>query len=179
MDELHPFLEPEEVETPARTNGIQEPPCRPKKIAKHRRRRSSQEYLVHGEDPTTGEWMKHKDVPTTVMSDYLSQQIYPSMRARAQTLPTINMISLATKKKDTGFSLFKMLVALSLAIVIYACLNPKNPGADRTTEGRKPDVGTLYICEVTRQSYALPNPLSCIDNTKIAEVHSFNAEVLQ
>ena len=95
--------------------------------------------------------MKHKCIPKTVLNRHLSQQTYPSTRAKTQTLT-----SLTAKKKDTEFSLFRMMVALSPAIGICACLNSKNSEAN----GQKPEVGTLYDCEVTRldREYALPDP---------------------
>ena len=112
----------------------------------------------------------------------MSQQSYPSTRAKTQALPTINSISLCPIKKEARFPLFKVLVNMSIAVGVLATCN----GTDRTnghnpTGPAEPDLGTMYDCEVTSFDgvYALPDPLGYTDTTKLTEVQSFNAEILQ
>ena len=128
VDKLHSFLESGDVG--AETDRVEKelPKEPPRTIAKHRRRRSSQEYLVHevGKDPGSGDWIKHKEVPRSILDDYLSQQSYPSTRAKVQTAPTINMIELPSRGKETSFPIFRLIVILSLIASILPCLTHRS-----------------------------------------------------
>ena len=167
-------METEDIRTDTDKVEATIPRQKPKAIAKHRRRRSSQEYLIHdvGKDPGTGTWIKHKEVPPSVLNDYLSQQNYPSTRAKAQVVPTINMITLPSKDKETSFPLFRMIVILSLIASILPCLTLRTTGLNRDPVSLKPDVGTLSSCGITRFDgvYALPDNMRCIDNKNLANI---------
>ena len=148
VEKLHAFLETEEANMDVMVGQEPQPPPRPKKIAKHRIRRSLKEYLVYDEDKelATGTWMKHQEVPSTALINYLmSQQNYPSTRGKVQTLPTINLLSLSTTWKEATVPLFKILVALSITMGVCACYNFTGPEVGNIVDSQKePDIGTLY-----------------------------------
>ena len=95
VEKLHTFLNPGEENAGKTIKPALQAPSTLKRITKHMRHKSSQEYLVHDEDkePATGTWMRHQEVLSTVLSNYLmTQQSYPSTRAKAHAIPTIKSI---------------------------------------------------------------------------------------
>ena len=160
------------------------PPQQPcKSIAKHRRRKHSQEYLVHDEDkdPRTGTWLKPNEIPQVTLNKYLmSQQTYPSTGVKARAVPVVNFITTTLAKKEAPSPLLR--VAVALTTVMGICATNNNQTTIQTIIGNQPDLGTLYDCMTVKRFdgvYALPDPLKCIDTSKLDEIHSFEAEILQ
>ena len=140
-------------------------------IIKHRTRNRSPEYLIHDRNapPASAVWVKSRDIENTdLLSRYVkAQEQYPATRSKTRLTAPITVLGSTFRP-----SLYPLYLLITL--IVFCIALP-------LTQGKKPQLGPLYNCDVTQYMgvYTIPNPLNCLDNPSGHEIHSFEAQINQ